>query len=345
MTLRRPLFWRANRKQDVSAPVESVLDRLSLGATVLVIRLRSLGDIVLATPALQLLRQRRSDVWITVAVDRALGPILQDNPVVDQVIPIDHKLPYQTIKKIRSLHPELCWNLHGGSSSAWMTLLSGAQFQVGYKHFSKRFVYNVRIPRAQEILQIDTAAAVHTAEHHAAGAFYLGADRGEIPASMLKSVDATDDAPYAVLHVAASHETKRWPGSRFVELAHWLADTRLLEVRVIAGPGQEQLLDQFGDFEALPSLNVGEVAELIANASLFVGNDSGPAHIAAAYQLPTVVIFGDSDSKIWGPWKTPHAIVEARPIDSVSVKRVKRAVDQLMPALELLEFSNDVDRP
>ena len=329
----------------MDAPSESVLEHLSLGATVVVIRLRSLGDIVLSTPALQLLRKARSDIWIAVAVDRGLAPLLHDHPVVDQVVPVDRIERWQAIMKVRSLRPELCWNLHGGSASAWMTMFSGARYRAGYKHFGKRFAYNVRIPRAQEVLKRDRDAPVHTAEHHAAGAFFLGAEPGEIPASQLRSVATSNDSPYAVLHVAASHEAKRWRTSRFVEIANWLAESYGMGVRVIAGPGQDDLLEEFGDFETLAGLNVSQVSELVANASLFIGNDSGPAHIAAAYQLPTVVIFADSNSRIWGPWKTPHAIVESESIDSVGVEQVKDAVDQLLSAPELLEFGNDVEQP
>ncbi len=330
----------------METPAEPVLGRLSLGATVVAIRLRSLGDIVLTTPALQLLRQARPDVWIAVVLDRAFADTLADHPAIDQVVSFDRGKRLQAILKIRALRPELCWNLHGGSTSAWMTMLSGARYRAGYRHFGKQFAYSVRIPRAQGILGRDAEAAVHTAEHHAAGAFYLGAKPGEIPASRLKSLPESKQAAYAVLHVAASHETKRWRTSRFVEIAHWLADSHGMKVRVIAGPGQDQLLEEFGDFDTLAGLNITQVSELVANASLFVGNDSGPAHIAAAYQLPTLVIFADSDTRIWGPWKTPHAIVESQSIDTVGVEQVKKALDQLLlSAPQLLESDDHVDQP
>ena len=48
---------------------------------------------------------------------------------------------------------------------------------------------------------------------------------------------------------------------------------------------------------------------LISGAELFVGNDSGPAHIAAAFGIPTTVIFGASDPAIWGPWRTAGTVI------------------------------------
>ena len=54
-----------------------------------------------------------------------------------------------------------------------------------------------------------------------------------------------------------------------------------------------------------------EVMRLIRGASLFVGNDSGPAHIAAAFAVPSVVLFGPSDPRIWGPWRAPAEVLHS----------------------------------
>ena len=133
-----------------------------------------------------------------------------------------------------------------------------------------------------------------------------------------------------MLHVAASHETKRWRRSQFIAIAKWLRDTYLLKTRVIAGPGQDHLLERFSSFETMLGLDVKQLCGTIGNAALFVGNDSGPAHIAAAYQIPTVVIFADSDSSVWGPWKTPSKIVESAKIDDVGPSEVKEAIKGLL---------------
>jgi ADP-heptose:LPS heptosyltransferase len=54
-----------------------------------------------------------------------------------------------------------------------------------------------------------------------------------------------------------------------------------------------------------------EIKTLLAGAALFVGNDSGPAHIAAAFGVPSVVVFGPSDPAIWGPWRTVSKIIQS----------------------------------
>ena len=130
----------------------SVLDELPQSASVVVIRLRSLGDAVLTTPALQLLRAARPDLRVSVVLDEVFTPLLEGSADIDEVIRSDRQRRTQAIREIRKRRPALCLNLHGGTSSAWMITLSGAKHRAGFAHFRMESVYNIRIPRAQEIL-------------------------------------------------------------------------------------------------------------------------------------------------------------------------------------------------
>lgn len=291
----------------------NILGQLSHGAAVTVIRLRSLGDTVLTTPALQILRRERPDVWIVVLLDEGLLPLLEGSPDVDQIIPVTSSGKLDLIRLVRSLKPELCLNLHGGSTSAWITALSGAKWRAGYGHFTVQLVYNVRIPRAQEILGRATDAPVHTAEHHASAMFHLGAERVEIPPARLHAKPRPSPrAPYAVFHVAAAYETKRWDAENFLSAARYVKYKHGLAPLFLAGPGQDYLLYPFRDQECLRELSIGAMKTVLNEAALFVGNDSGPAHVAAAFGVPSVVIFGSSDSAVWGPWGGKGVAVETQ---------------------------------
>lgn len=294
-----------------------IIERLEPGAAVVVIRLRSMGDTVLTTPALALLKAARPDLRLHVVVEPAWTRLLEGNPDISGVL-----APH--LREVRRLRPALCLNLHGGSTSAWLTALSGARWRAGFGHFRHRLAYNVRIPRAQEILGRATDSLVHTAEHLASAMFYLGVPSGEIPRARLYAVPGSRRRPYAVLHTGAAGVTKQWPPERFAELAAWLRDTQGLEPVVLRGPQDSTLT---------------EMMSLLAGAELFVGNDSGPAHVAAAFGIPTVVIFGPSNSQVWYPWRTPHQVVEnsqARSILSVEIDSVRPAVASLLGARSVL---------
>jgi ADP-heptose:LPS heptosyltransferase len=69
---------------------------------------------------------------------------------------------------------------------------------------------------------------------------------------------------------------------------------------------------------------------LLAGAALFVGNDSGPAHMAAAFGLPVVVLFGPSNPAIWGPWQTTSVVMTSHQgINSIQVSKVVEAIESM----------------
>ena len=299
--------------------MSSVLQRLPTGARVVVIRLRSLGDCVLTTPALQLLKQARPDLRVAVVVEPPFRAVFEDNPDVAELLDPD-------ADTIRDWHPELCLNLHGGTRSMILTAVSGARVRAGFAHHRYGWIYHHRIPRAQQILGVERT--VHTAEHLASAMFYLGVPAGEIPRARLFAEPPPAGAPYAILHPFASTPEKTWPAESFLELARWLRESCGLHAVFLGGA--EDDLQPFHEYRTLAGAPLAEVKSWLAGAALFVGNDSGPAHMAAAFHLPVVVIFGDSDPVVWAPWKTPSRVVQAQgSIDQVPVAEVAAAVEKL----------------
>jgi len=300
--------------------MESVLECLPRGSRVAILRLRSLGDSVLTTPALDILKRARPDLRIAVMVEDRFRAIFEGNSDVDAILPPD-------LGALRRARPQLCVNLHGGTRSAWMTALAGARYRAGFGHFRHQFVYNVRIPRAQQILGVERK--VHTAEHVASAIFYLGAPKCEIPRAKCGAVlPARPGQPGPpVLHPFASGPGKTWRADGFLAIAEHLKQSGTDPV-FIGGPGDD--LSPFRTFHTLSCAPLAEIKQLLATASLFVGNDSGPAHMAAAFGLPVVVIFGASDPAIWGPWRTASEVVTApRGIAHVDAAQVLDALTRL----------------
>jgi ADP-heptose:LPS heptosyltransferase len=277
--------------------VGSVLDRLPRESAVAILRLRSLGDCVLTTPALDILRRARPDLRIAVMVENRFHEIFEG------LVPT---LP-PALGALRSWRPRLCLNLHGGTRSAWLTALSGARFRAGFGHFRHQFVYNVRIPRAQEILGVERK--VHTAEHLASAMFYLGAPVQEIPRARLAAAAPSPrrgSEPLAIIHAVAATPEKTWRADGFLAVAEQLKRSGIEPVFI--GAAGDNLVP-FAAYRTIAGASLSEIKSLLASASLFIGNDSGPAHMAAAFGLPVVAIFGASDPAIWGPWRTPSEIV------------------------------------
>jgi len=297
----------------------NVLERLPPGARVAIIRLRSLGDCVLTTPAITLLKQARPDLQIAMVVEDAFAPVFAGNPDLDSILP--PKPP-----EISRWRPELTLNLHGGVTSFRLTLAARSRWRAGFAHFRFRPVYNIQIPRTQEILGVERK--VHTAEHVASAMFYLGVPQAEIPRARLFAEPSPSQRPYVVLHPMASAPDKTWPSSNFLAFAEHLDKRLSLEPVFIAGPGES--LDAFSSYRCIAGAPLEEIKSLLAGAALFIGNDSGPAHMAAAFGLPVVVLFGPSDPEIWRPWRTESSVLSGDGIGSIQVPEVVQAVENLM---------------
>ncbi len=296
----------------------SVLDGLAEQARVTIVRLRSLGDCVLTTPALALLKAYRPDLRITVLVEPRFRAVFENNPDIECLVPGAAGAALKS-------RPQLLINLHGGTRSIALTAASFAPLRAGFAHFRGQSIYNVHIPRAQQILGEERT--VHTAEHLASAMFYLGVPRQEIPRARIFPKTAARPSPYAILHPFASTLGKTWPAARFEAVARSLEASGVKPL-ILAGPGENPGLVR--GVEALSGLPLSEVIALIRGASLFVGNDSGPAHIAAACGTPLVVLFGASDAQVWAPWKAPEAAQIARPsMDDIRVDEVLAAVDRV----------------
>ncbi len=257
----------------------SVLDSLPHAARVSVIRLRSLGDCVLTTPALRLLKQYRPDLSLAVVAEPRFHAVFEGNPDLDEVLA-------PSFRQLLRFRSTLCVNLHGGSTSAQLCALSGARYRAGFIQFRHRYLYNVRIPRAQQIFGEERT--FHTAEHLASSMFYLGVPRTVVPAASLftarTSFPRNFPGPYAVLHPVASQPAKTWPAESFLALAQYLRDSMGLHPVFLGGPGDD--LSPFRNWATITDLPLSGTKQLLRDATLFIGNDSGPAHMAAAFQVP-----------------------------------------------------------
>jgi heptosyltransferase-3 len=125
-----------------------------------------------------------------------------------------------------------------------------------------------------------------------------------------------NDGP-VVLHPGSGGDAKRWPAERFIQLARQtIAIGR--PVQIVIGPVEQERVDadtlrQWGQVaERIEPASPSDLARVLGRASVVVANDSGPAHLAAQIGVPTIVLFGPTDPRIWAP-TGPVVIVVAPP--------------------------------
>jgi heptosyltransferase-3 len=277
---------------------------------------------VLSTPAIHLLKQARPDLRIAVVVEDRFAAVFENNNDIAAILP-------PRAGALRSFAPALCVNLHGGTRSARLTLLSGARFRAGFEIFRPGWIYSTRIPTAQATLGV--SRRVHTAEHMASAMFYLGVPITEVPRARIEPPPGRSkyapEGSYAVIHPCAATADKTWPSESFLELARHIESTMGLQCVFIGGAGED--LSRFAPGRTVSGAPLAEVVKLLRGAAFFVGNDSGPAHVAAAFGVPQLVLFGPSDAEVWAPWRTPAEILKGDSIRDIPVDRAIQAMERL----------------
>jgi len=300
----------------------SLLSRLPHGARILIIRLRSLGDIVLETPGLAALHAWRPDLRLYVLVEPAYAAVLEGNPAVAEVLLL--RGFSSTVRELRRRRLAAVFNHHAGPTSALLTVLAGSPVRVCWAGCQFSGFYNVLVP----VSSGSEGQALHTVEHRLEQFYGTGLPRGPIPMSriypqaeavatgkhQLAEKGLNPQQPYAVIHPAAPRFPKRWPVEKFAAVARWLRERYgLIPVIVLDSNDYElgnAIRERFSPPQVvLDSLSLGQLIAVIAGARLFLGNDSGPAHLAAAAGCPTVVIFGASDAVVWRPWGVACRVV------------------------------------
>jgi lipopolysaccharide heptosyltransferase II len=329
---------------------------------VLVVRLRSIGDTVLTTPSLIALRRALPDAQIDVLLEPWIAPLLEGFDVVDNVLTVHDGLVgrLRTAWELRGRDYDAVLNLHGGTTATMLTAATRARYRVGYQAYQYAFLHTHRYPAAIDYWNIPVP---HSAEQQLALLGFAGINVQDRPKSRLIVTEhasaAIDDRlqnihlPIALLHPAAAFQTKQWPTANFARTAEFLADRGVHSVAIASKP-ESEVLEMLERESKVPistfdDLSLPEITALAAKAKLFVGNDSGIAHIAAAVNAPAVVIFGSSNRGHWRPWTdAPHETVfnelpcqpcpgyvcevfgEPRCIRSIETNQVFVAIDRLL---------------
>ena len=353
---------------EASAPLAPA--RWDWGAVrrVLVVRLRSIGDTVLATPALYALRRFLPDARIDVLLEDWVAPVLEGSVDVDEVIAVRRGSTTieraRLARQLRRRRYDVAYNLHGGTTATLLMRAAGARHRVGFASYRYRALLNHQAPPASDLWG---RRQTHSVEQQLALLGWTGVPVSDRPATRLtvgaraaervgaklRGANVDDAAPLALVHPAAAFESKQWAAENFARVVESLHALGLRAIAV-AAPNEKHVLNELARSTRAPlvtfaDFSLPEVVALAARAHLFVGNDSGVAHIAAAVGTPSVVVFGSSNVAHWRPWGAAPAEVvreempcapcpgytckefgEPRCIRNVPVERVTAAISRVL---------------
>lgn len=332
---------------------------------ILVVKLRSIGDTVLCTPSLIALRRAAPHAQLDILLEDWVAPVLEGAGFVDNVITVG-KSSIDRLRAawaLRSANYDVAFNLHGGTTATFFVRASGARHRVGYSYYRYSFLYNHLLSSSSHFWNSEKT---HSAEQQLALLGFAGVPVEDRPKSRLSVTKEAEKSvagkisvvgEFALMHPAAAFGTKQWAPENFARVAEHLAEKGIRTVAVVTKK-ERPVLANLQAAASVPIIGLDdcslpEITALAARARVFVGNDSGLAHMAAAVGTPVAVVFGSSNVDHWRPWTDGPAEVvreslpcqpcagyvcseffEPRCILSVPVSSVTRAVDRLLASID-----------
>jgi heptosyltransferase-3 len=275
---------------------------------ILVLALRRLGDVLLATPLIRSLRRAYAEATIDVMVYAGQEGMLEGNPDCSTVIgvaPYPDWAGYARLLRRRWRRYDLALTTQTNDRShAYAWLFAGRR--VG-------LVPDLRWSSAWKRMSCSAHAVLddmntHTVMQNLVLADLLGIARHyEVVPPEAEKPPALPRAPYAVLHPYPKFNYKQWTSEGWASLMAWL---RAQGLGIVLSGGLEPqekaynaaLASTGGVVNLTGRLRLGELSALYRGARIFVGPDTSATHIAAACGVPTLALFGPTNPVKWGPW-------------------------------------------
>jgi lipopolysaccharide heptosyltransferase II len=377
----RPIFTARSRRKR-SNHVLSSREPVNSIKRILVVRTDRLGDVVLSLPMLPALRHCFPDAHIAMLLRTYTGELVRGNPYVDRIIWYDDDRGLIPLREMRRVLREELFDavivVYPTLRLAWLMFLAGIPVRVGtgYRYYSVLFTRRVFEHRKD--------AKRHEVEYNlgllsriqclpdSRPEFYIDIpqDTDRRVREILSGAGIESGERMAIVHPGSGGSARDWSAQNFGLLAARLADTEHLRVIVTGGTDEAGLVSRVveasgGKAQGMAGMfTLKELTALARSADLFIGNSTGPLHIAAAVNTPVVGLYPQHTAmsqRRWGPWcshkrvlvpeKPPdcHDCVDADAtfcacMESITVDRVFDAARSLLregPASHSMKVMNE----
>ena len=290
-----------------------------------------IGDVVMISPALKALRETYPGARIEVVARPHVAGCFAGHPWVDDVVLHEPRGRHRGVMGFRRLALELRARRYDMAvlfqkafSAALLAFMAKAPKRVGFATDMRGALLT------HPIEETERDRSIHHVEYFLTVARSAGCDVSAIPrrvyfplddasrsfaSERLAQAGASRFSFLAVIATGASKPPRAWPAERFAELARMLARDRGAGILVVGGPGDRADADvvlvaagQSG-IDAVGSTTVRQMGALIERCRVFVGNDSGPMHVAAALDVPVLALFGPGVPAKTAPYMPPDRYV------------------------------------
>jgi lipopolysaccharide heptosyltransferase II len=317
-----------------------IKDHIKPNAKILLIKLRSIGDVVYNTTVYSPIKKHLPDAHLTVLVESPSYDIVQNHPDIDEVLCFKKGSFFEQFKFYLNLilnRYDVAIDMHEGTRGAVMCFLSRARFRVGNVFAKRSFLYNTKINFSdlKPALPIDYQVAlikklgvpienpqpiIHTSE-----------DWSKRARDLLESKNFDLEKPYCIIHPGA-RKYDQWQFEKFAEITEYFYTRFKLNIILTCGPGQFDQIEKLT--QCLPkevpytfiSTELSVLLSITASAKFVVCHNGGYMHTASAIGTPVVALFGLTDYRIWKPLGEKsvvlHKEIDCWPCTSKTMKQV-----------------------
>ncbi|RMH73577.1 MAG: lipopolysaccharide heptosyltransferase II [Gemmatimonadetes bacterium] len=287
-----------------------------------------IGDAVMATATLSTLRESFPAAEIIGVMKPNLVALFEAHPALDRIVPLEGV--FQTAVRLRRLNVDWGLILPNAFSAAWLFFLAGIPRRVGYATEGRRLLLTdpLRYPadfrdhhNVENYLKI---AAVAGAKIHVKRLFMpVDEERGRrlIPRHH-------PERPLVALNPGATFgPAKRWLPDRFAAVGDHLVEHFGAEVVILGGPGdvgtEQQIIDQMRQpaIRLSGKISLADLPSVIAQCTVFISNDTGPMHLAAAVRVPTLALFASTNPNWTAPYGDHHRVIYPKLVCSPCYQR------------------------
>ncbi len=272
----------------------------------LVVTTRRLGDVLLTTPLVRALKQGLPGARIDMLVFSGTEGILAGNPDIDRVIAIPQRPSAAAMAKLFFQlwrRYDVAISTQTGDRPTFLAAVAG-RFSIGLVAPEKSLWKPLLLSRS-----VTTDGELHRVLDLLRLSAALGIEARPDIVVPRRAQPPAPRGPYAVLHANPMHRIRRWTDDGWRALAEALTQ-RGLAVVATGGPApaEKDYLDKVWNAARPPierldgKLDWGELAQLLAGASVYVGPDTSMTHLAASVGCPTVAIYGPASPHVMGPW-------------------------------------------
>lgn len=294
--------------------------------------LMHLGDVILTTPFLHVLRKAAPHSHITYVMDEKLKEVMQYNPNIDTIITVDKKGRHNSIGALRRIGKsiknvvgrpvDIVINLHPNERTSFLAYEIGAAYTTGMSHFlfrpfMSKYTRLDRKTRHAADMYINVLEQLGVQDISNKGLeIYSCSQWDEAVRNFYESHGVSDVDTLIGFNVGSAVPEKRWPKERFAEVADFFCQ-KGYKVVFFGGPMDVDMVrDVVNHMNHTPivatgAFGLGELAAAIRHCNLFITNDSGPMHVAVSQRVPLVALYGPSNPKFYGPYTNNCIVLES----------------------------------